>query len=239
LTDNNEDSFVFALDRKSGVPRKQVKYTEQYAIEEIKRFSTAFPQKKLTGTLYENWPARDGVRHSLANVFGGWGKLMQAAKIPNDRYLEKSITDDDCIEYYEKVWRWKKSQPSSTDLKIYGQEHPMISPISSFTYGRRWGGLRRFAKLFVSYKNEKITKSELINKKTNKKKRKPISNRVRATVLNRDKKTCQDCGKTVADGVTLEVHHIIPWSQGGGNSIDNLITNCFDCNNGKSDKVLD
>jgi 5-methylcytosine-specific restriction endonuclease McrA len=115
----------------------------------------------------------------------------------------------------------------------------MISPISSFTYGRRWGGLRRFAKLFVSYKNEKITKSELINKKTNKKKRKPISNRVRATVLNRDKKTCQDCGKTVADGVTLEVHHIIPWSQGGGNSIDNLITNCFDCNNGKSDKVLD
>jgi len=64
LTDKNDDSFVFTLDRKSGVPRKQVKYTEQYAIEEIKRFSTAFPQKKLTGTLYENWPARGGAKHA-------------------------------------------------------------------------------------------------------------------------------------------------------------------------------
>jgi hypothetical protein len=64
LTDKNDDSFVFTLDRKSGVLRKQAKYTEQYTIEEIKRFFIAFPQRKLTGTLYENWPARNGAKYA-------------------------------------------------------------------------------------------------------------------------------------------------------------------------------
>ena len=240
MTKNSEDDgFLFELDRKSGVPRKKVKYTEQYAIDEIKRFAAAHPKEQLTGTNYELWSGRDGNRHSLSKVFGGWTELMQAAEIPNDRYSNKVITDEYCIEYFEYVWRWKEGQPSATDLRIYGQEHPKITPISSYTYGRRWGGLPRFAKLFVSYKKQTITKSELINKKTKKYKRDPISASLRAEVFSRDNKTCQDCGKTVADGVKFEIHHIIPVSHDGPSTIENLITNCEACNRGKSDKILD
>ena len=164
---------------------------------------------------------------------------MQAADIPNNRYSNKVITDEYCIDYFEKVWRWKERQPSSTDLKIYGKENLAITPISSFTYIRRWGGLPAFAKLFVAYKNGEITKSELLNKKIKNHKRDPISARLRAEVLKRDNKTCQDCGKTVADGAKLEIHHKIPVSQNGPTTIDNLVTNCETCNRGKSDKVLD
>jgi hypothetical protein len=236
---DDKDKSLFVLANKSGVPRKKVKYSEQYAIEEIIRFAEAHPDKQLTGSNYEKWNGRDGNRHSLAAVFGGWTPLMQAAGIPNHRYSNKVIKDEYCIDYYEKVWRWKEGQPSSTDLKIYGKEHPSITPISSYTYNRRWGGLPRFAKLFVDFKQKKITKSDVINKKTNSKKREPITPRMRANVLKRDDKKCQDCGKSAADGVKLEVHHVVPVSQGGDTTLENLITNCETCNRGKSDKVLD
>lgn len=36
----------------------------------------------------------------------------------------------------------------------------------------------------------------------------------------------------------LEVDHIHPFSMGGTDHIDNLVTSCFDCNRGKSDRVL-
>lgn len=97
----------------------------------------------------------------------------------------------------------------------------------------------RFAKLFVQLKNGQITKSELLNKKIKGKKRERISPRLRTEVLNRDSKKCQDCGKSAADGVKLEIHHIQPVSVGGKTTIENLITNCETCNRGKSDKVLD
>jgi len=238
MSQNNND-FKFVLDRKSGVPKKEVKYTKEYAIAEIMRFADANPNIKLTASSYEKWPSRDGNRHSLANVFGGWTPLMQAAGIENSRYVNKVITDEQCVEYFEKVWVWKGKQPSGTDLKEYGFAHPNETPISSFTYGRRWGGLPRFAKLFVDYKNEKISLQKLIAKKESKIKRKPISPRLRAKVFQRDNKTCQDCGRTIADGVKLEVHHKDPVSKGGTNELDNLTTNCEDCNKGKSDKILD
>ena len=68
-------------------------------------------------------------------------------------------------------------------------------------------------------------------------KRKNISKKVRFEVFKRDSFTCQYCGKSAPDTV-LEVDHIIPVSKGGDNDISNLITSCFDCNRGKSNKKL-
>lgn len=68
-------------------------------------------------------------------------------------------------------------------------------------------------------------------------KRKNISKKVRFEVFKRDSFTCQYCGKSAPDAV-LEVDHIIPVSKGGDNDISNLITSCFECNRGKSNKKL-
>lgn len=68
-------------------------------------------------------------------------------------------------------------------------------------------------------------------------KRKNISKKVRFEVFKRDSFTCQYCGKSAPDTV-LEVDHIIPVSKGGDNDISNLITSCFECNRGKSNKKL-
>ena len=62
--------------------------------------------------------------------------------------------------------------------------------------------------------------------------------KLRFKVLTRDNFTCQYCGKTPQDGVKLQVDHIYPKSKGGKWTLNNLITSCAICNNGKSDVIL-
>ena len=68
-------------------------------------------------------------------------------------------------------------------------------------------------------------------------KRKGISKKIRFEVFKRDSFACQYCGKSAPD-VVLNVDHIKPVAKGGSNGITNLITSCFDCNAGKSDREI-
>ena len=70
------------------------------------------------------------------------------------------------------------------------------------------------------------------------KKREVISKKIRFEIFKRDKFICQYCGKKAPD-VVLNIDHINPVAKGGTNELMNLITSCFDCNNGKRDKKLD
>jgi len=67
--------------------------------------------------------------------------------------------------------------------------------------------------------------------------RRPISQKLRVLVLERDQFRCRMCGKTPKE-TKLEVDHIIPAAKGGKDSLDNLQTLCIDCNRGKTDLVL-
>lgn len=68
---------------------------------------------------------------------------------------------------------------------------------------------------------------------TSNNKRKPIPNRIRHQVFQRDGYRCRECGASVKDGATLEIDHIKPVAKGGTNDINNLQTLCKKCNRGK------
>jgi len=68
------------------------------------------------------------------------------------------------------------------------------------------------------------------------KKRPPIAQGVRFNVLRRDKFTCRYCGKGSPDAV-LHLDHVKPYSIGGEDTEENLVTACQDCNYGKGAKV--
>lgn len=68
---------------------------------------------------------------------------------------------------------------------------------------------------------------------------KTITKKTRFEIFKRDNFICQYCGKSVKDGVVLNVDHIIPKAKGGGNEEQNLITSCFECNSGKRHRTLD
>lgn len=68
--------------------------------------------------------------------------------------------------------------------------------------------------------------------------RRRISREVRLLVLARDKYSCQACGRKRGGNVKLDVDHHIPTSKGGTDELENLITLCRDCNQGKGDKII-
>lgn len=68
-------------------------------------------------------------------------------------------------------------------------------------------------------------------------KRKALSKRTRFEVFKRDKFTCQYCGRTPPT-VVLHCDHVVAVANGGDNDPNNLVTSCFDCNLGKSDRPL-
>lgn len=61
--------------------------------------------------------------------------------------------------------------------------------------------------------------------------------KIRFEVFKRDGFSCQYCGRT-PPVVVLQLDHIHPVSKGGKTELDNLITACFDCNIGKSNREL-
>lgn len=60
--------------------------------------------------------------------------------------------------------------------------------------------------------------------------------RIIKAVFKRDNYTCQYCGKV---GGKLEADHIIPFSKGGTDDMDNLVTACRKCNRQKRDKSVE
>jgi hypothetical protein len=62
--------------------------------------------------------------------------------------------------------------------------------------------------------------------------RHPIRQSLRFSVYERDKYTCQYCGRKPPEAV-LQIDHVYPVALGGGDRIDNLLTACRDCNIGK------
>lgn len=57
--------------------------------------------------------------------------------------------------------------------------------------------------------------------------------------MNRDNFTCQYCWLVAWNWVQLQVDHKVSVKSGWQNTIDNLITSCFECNIGKGKKNVD
>lgn len=65
--------------------------------------------------------------------------------------------------------------------------------------------------------------------------KKDIPSTLRLAILNRDKTTCQVCGRGMGE-VSLEIDHIIPCSKGGKTTPFNLQTLCKKCNISKKNR---
>lgn len=63
--------------------------------------------------------------------------------------------------------------------------------------------------------------------------RKPISEKLRYQILERDGHRCVSCGRGVQEGIRLQVDHITPVDWGGKTEPSNLETLCDECNRGK------
>lgn len=59
---------------------------------------------------------------------------------------------------------------------------------------------------------------------------------VRRAVIERDGNECRYCGDTSGP---FEFDHVLPWSRGGQDTVENIVRACAPCNREKSDRTPD
>lgn len=192
----------------------------------------------------------------IFNRFKTWNNALELAGLQSTGFTKEKITQQECFDEIERIWRFLGRQPTSTDI-IKGN----ISKYSIDTFKRRFGGWRKALEAFVEYinatdyddtpnipspiidefpqNNDNILPQE--NTAPNKKQlthrtSRNINTRLRFLVLQRDNFKCCACGASPAKDPSVELHvdHIVPWSKGGETEISNLQTLCSKCNLGKS-----
>lgn len=91
-----------------------------------------------------------------------------------------------------------------------------------------------------SQKDLDVEENKMAEAKRRKKLRNEVTHKLRFDVLERDSYRCKYCGRSpkTTEGLEIVVDHIIPLELGGTNDMTNLLTACFECNEGKKDRRL-
>lgn len=189
--------------------------------------------------------------------FGKWNDFLKKAGLEPTGFCKDRITEQECFDEIERMWRLLGQQPTSTDIIKGG-----ICKYSIYTFKRRFGSWRKALEAFIAYINTTDNEYEPTSLKTavandyeynNTEKdhiatattskhhtTRNINTRLRFMVLARDNFKCCACGASPAKDPSVELHvdHIVPWAKGGETVIDNLQTLCSKCNLGKSDLLL-
>lgn len=188
--------------------------------------------------------------------FGKWSAVLENAGLNPTGFNKDIITEQECFDEIERMWRLLGRQPTSTDIIKRG-----ICRYSIDTFKRRFGGWRKALEAFVEYINSTDAEDVSLNAHFDGESRIPhkeivesqeatvptasykhytsrgINTRLRFKVLARDNFKCCACGASPAKDPSVELHvdHIVPWSKGGETVLENLQTLCSKCNLGKSD----
>lgn len=181
---------------------------------------------------------------TFAKRFGSWSRALQLAGLRPSRARKASeITDDNLFENIRTVWMTLGRQPRFRELR-----HP-TSRYSAKVYRNRFGTLSKALRLFIEWVESEDTGAVVINvdsatspKETtqplqaaSRRTRRDVTERQRFRILLRDGFRCLSCGSSPLrePGVELHVDHIVPWSDGGETTDNNLETKCSRCNLGK------
>lgn len=229
---SDEDLFNFS--------KKRFRTTEKEVEEALKLFAAKFPASKRGSKTYRTWKSKPISEGVIIQMFGSFKRALDKFGIENSA-RDKNYTDDQLIDFFETLWRWRKQGPSAGDFGRYRSETG--KGISYEVYRDRYAsaGWRKFLMYFSELMTNKISREEFLKqtKPRQKKSRRPIPMGLRIRVLEKFGGKCAICGaKPRKDNhVMIEIDHIVPVSKGGGNQIDNLRPLCKACNLGRGNRI--
>lgn len=140
------------------------------------------------------------------------------------KQYQKSVDDCEAYKFYliREQTRYKQINYIRTPYKVK-------QTVDSFSCDYYY--------LFNRNEQLKAINYECTLKKYNSKnQRKLMTKELRQQIIDRDKYTCQLCGKYMPDEVGLHIDHIVSISKGGKTVPSNLQVLCSKCNGSKSNK---
>ena len=228
--------------------RKRIKDSEY--LMDLKRVAKLMKSETVTLSNYEQFGKYPS--GSFFQRFKTWDNALILAELQPTGLSLKRISEQECYNEIERIWRLLGKQPTSNDIC-------RLSKYSLDTFKRRFGGWRNALSSFVEYINsnseesdevptetaknpiensdkERIVEPAIQVRSAQKRTSRNINTKLRFKVLQRDHFRCCACGASPAKDPSVELHidHIIPWSKGGETVMENLQTLCSKCNLGKS-----
>ncbi len=182
----------------------------------------------------------------ISSRVGSWRQAIADTGLRLSSQFHETISDEDLFENLEQLWEKLGRQPSKNDF---------VKPHSRYSYApypRRFGSYRKALEAFVEAVNSEggtahhpddaspqPLHNEANQRFVHRTNRTP-SWRLRFLVMRHDNFRCVLCGavQNPDGGITLELDHTVPWSDGGETTMANLQTLCNWCNGGKSNLTL-
>lgn len=227
-----KDNFKFDINAK------RIKLSDDELLSSVKKYAEKVNYRYFPSTEYDKWKEKKGCSNTIIERFGSWKKVLLLLGIEGGR--ERHYTPEQLIENLEKVWRQLGFPPGQGQIRKYGQK------ISERPYRQIWGSVRSACQFLAKYHEGKITKEKLLkgNISSNVKrpiplKRRRIPLKIRWEILKRDNYRCVKCGRSPSSDhtVQLEVDHKDPATKGSLVEADDLQTLCWECNQGKKDRI--
>ena len=115
--------------------------------EDLRRVANLIQQNTVPYDDYKKF-GRYSAEH-IFNRFGKWNRALELAGLCSTGFSKDKISQQECFDEIERMWRLLGRQPTSTDI-IKGN----VSHYSIDTYKRRFGSWRKALEAFVEYINE-------------------------------------------------------------------------------------
>lgn len=224
------DKKLFSIpSRKFHTSKKDVELS-------LKRYAETFPPEKRSSKGYKAWKGKSVSLDTINRMFETFENACKnfGIRIGGKKHY---YSNDELLDNFEEIWRWREQPPSIGDIKRYRIDRPKFP--SHDVYVRRFGDFKRFIRFFSDYKLGLINKETLFELRPDVAKRTLISAKDRFEILKKAKYCCELCGASQEEGIKLHVDHIIPVSKGGDNEMDNLRCLCSKCNLGRSNRHMD
>lgn len=156
--------------------------------------------------------------------------IMSARKRNPDNYIRfiQKYTDEELLEILRAKAKELGRRPSRRD---------MIRPDPTI-YHERFGGWTKALHMAGLVVNEPSALASGERAPKHKYDFIPVPAKLRFQVFTRDKFRCIYCGGSSEQGNVLEIDHLIPRSKGGTDDLDNLVTACSTCNQGKGNQEV-
>jgi hypothetical protein len=218
--------YTFKLD---GLHRR---HTKTEIVASLKRYAEQHPDDLVSTRAYDSWRHRLVSTRTISEIFGSWGKALQAAGLRSQRTSKLHLRE--MVKAFKACWEELDSPPSRKQLEAYLEKYKY--PFRWASYREAYGGHVKLAKMIIDVQEGRIAESTLYKRVKPAPDREKVPPKLRVAVLKRDHNRCVKCGADPKRdrSVRLEVDHIIPDSKKGQTVMENLQTLCFRCNRGKS-----
>lgn len=219
--------------------------SDDEVLQELQRVAASSPDGMVR---YQTFASYSSIStKAVESRFGSWRRAVELAGLERPQYGGR-YSREDYFSNLAAVWERLGRRPLLREM----DEAP--STISSGGYEQRFKGWRRAVYAFLRWieSPEETTAADApvptIAETTSDRvahcaeepsfkrdQRRNVPLRMRWFVLERDRFTCQGCGRSRAKGDDIKLHadHVVSWTDGGPTVPENLRALCSDCNIGK------